>query len=139
MVAESVVQQLPAAFTALQGAGCGGQATRACHQKLNAKRLLPAVLGHGDKAMVLQAMMEAMVLAMSRAQGMAPAAPPAWAFQHKYGQLRVWASSLRERPLAVLLLALLAQCKLVAVPALLPVVEFLMILGGLAFCISGRY
>ena len=63
--------------------------------------------------------------------GMAPAAPPAWAFQHKYGQLRVWASSLRERPLAVLLLALLAQC----MPRQL--VEFLMILGGLALAFLG--
>ena len=65
VVAEPVVQQRPLRSLHSKEPGAGSRATRVCHQKLNGRNmLLLAVLGHGDKAMVLRAV----VVAVARAQ-----------------------------------------------------------------------
>ena len=86
------------------------------------------MFGHGDKAIVLRAVMEApRALALQPLQrGPLQHTKRQLLCRREYGRLRLWASGPGERLLAVLLLALLAQ---VAVPAWPLVVEFLMVLG----------
>ena len=119
VVAEAVLQQLTQRSLHTKETGAVGWATRAYAQKPRTRKvLLLAMLGHGDMARVLRAVMASMVVATVRAQAWPLPLLQRGLLQHterhllcrqEYGRLRVLASGPWERSLVVLVFALLAR------------------------------
>ena len=67
-MAEPVLQQLTQRSLDAEEPGADGRATRAYHQKLRTRKVwLLAMLGRGDNARVLWAVMASMMMAMAKA------------------------------------------------------------------------